>query len=90
MASSPPFTLAEKAKQYHIAVHPRDAILDPPDSYLFVQTTLILATAFLWMQAYLFYSIRTLRDRKSAMPLYCLYVHQPLSLKKNLKKKPNV
>ena len=77
MASSPPFALAEKAKQYHIAVHPVDAILDPPDSYLFIQTTLILATAFLWMQAYLFYSIRTLRDHKSAMPLYCLYVHPP-------------
>ena len=77
MASSPPyapFLLAQKAKGYHVAVHPADSRLDPPESYLLVQTLLILFTAILWTMAYFFYSIRTFRDHKSAMPLYCLYV----------------
>ena len=69
-----PFLLAHKINEYHIAVHPADSSLDPPGSYLFVQTSLILSTALLWMMAYLFYSIRTFRDHKSAMPLYCLHV----------------
>lgn len=67
--------LAQKAKGYHIAVHPADARLDPPESYLLVQTFLIVSVALFWMMAYLFYSVRTIRDHKSAMPLYCLYIY---------------
>ena len=77
MASLPPnapFSLAQNAKGYHIGVHPADSVLDPPESYLLVQTLLVLFTALLWTMAYLFYSIRTFRDHKSAMPFHCLYV----------------
>lgn len=66
--------LAQIVERYHVAVHAADAGLDPPQSYLLVQTSLVLCAGLLWTMAYLFYSIRAFRDHKSAMPLYSLYV----------------
>lgn len=71
---SPPFMLARIVEGYHVAVHAADARLDPPKSYLLVQTSLVLCAGLLWTMAYLFYSIRAFRDHKSAMPIYSLYV----------------
>ncbi|CAD6570135.1 MAG: hypothetical protein ASARMPRED_003501 [Alectoria sarmentosa] len=70
---SPPFMLARKVEGYHVAVHAADARLNPPKSYLLVQTSLVLCAGLLWTMAYLFYSIRAFRDHRSAMPLYSLY-----------------
>ena len=54
----------------HLGVHPADKALNPPDSYLFVQDALAIACGACWVIAYLFCTLRCLRDKRSGIPLY--------------------
>lgn len=56
----------------HLAVHPADRQLDPPESYFFVQDGLIVACGTFWVLAYFFYGIRCISDRACGMPFHCL------------------
>jgi len=56
----------------HLAVHPADKILNPPESYLLVQDALIIATGTFWTIAYLWYILRCIRDKRSGMPMAAL------------------
>jgi hypothetical protein len=62
------FVLARQWK-YHIAVHPADLALNPPESYLFIQDVLILFCAIVWAISYVDLIRLTLKDRRSPMPL---------------------
>ncbi|KFY32786.1 hypothetical protein V495_08738 [Pseudogymnoascus sp. VKM F-4514 (FW-929)] len=56
----------------HLVVQPSDLRLNPPESYLFIQDGLIIACGLLYSLCYLFYSIRTYRDKRCAGPVLCV------------------
>ncbi len=56
----------------HLVVHPADKALNPPESYLFVQDALIIATGTFWTIAYFWYTLQCRRDRRSGMPMAAL------------------
>ncbi|KAF2808801.1 uncharacterized protein BDZ99DRAFT_463679 [Mytilinidion resinicola] len=70
-----PFTLAKSLEKRHLIVQPSDLALNPPQSYLFVQDFLILSCAILYCFCYIFYTIRTKRDRFLAVPIDLMYVY---------------
>lgn len=47
----------------HLIVQPSDALLRPPQSYLFIQDFLIVSCGILYALCYFFYMTRTYRDR---------------------------
>lgn len=63
------FELARSLEHSHLIVQPSDARLNPPQSYLFVQDFLIIACGLLYLFCYLFYIIRTIRDRHLSGPV---------------------
>ena len=67
------FALADSITS-HLGVHPADAALDPPASYLFVQDALIIASGIFWALAPFFSTLRCLRDKRSgtSVPLLCV------------------
>lgn len=69
----PPFGLA-RSYTTHLVVQPSDLRLNPPESYLFVQDSLIIACGLLYSLCYVFYTIRTYSDRTFAGPVVCVYV----------------
>ena len=72
-----PFSLAKLLeKRQHLIAHPSDLHLDPPQSYLFVQDFLIVLCAIVYCFAYVFYMIRTKRDRFLAGPVDLMYGDQ--------------
>lgn len=64
-----PFDLAHSFSHSHLIVQPADSLLNPPQSYLFVQDFLIIACGFLYILCYLFYMTRTIRDRHLSGPV---------------------
>jgi len=76
MASNDPNLTFAIAKQItrHIGVDPADQQFKLPESYLFVQDELIIASGTFWVLAYFFYSIRCFSERRCAMPFNCMYV----------------
>lgn len=69
------FEWASWLENNHIIVHAADLQLNPPQSYLFVQDFLIILCALLYCFCYVFYTLRTKRDRFLAGPVDLLYVH---------------
>jgi hypothetical protein len=63
------FSLAHSLETSHLIPQPSDLLLNPPQSYLFVQDFLILTCALLYLLCYLFYALRTVRDRRLAGPV---------------------
>ena len=57
----------------HLAVHPVDAKLNPPATYLYVQDGLIVLCGTFWILAYVFYIIRCHRDNRAGLPLHSIY-----------------
>jgi hypothetical protein len=58
----------------HLVVQPADLRLNPPESYLFVQDSLIVACGLLYSLCYIFYTIRTYSDKRLAGPILAVYV----------------
>jgi len=56
-------------ESHHLIPQPSDLLLNPPQSYLFVQDFLIITCALLYLLCYLFYALRTVRDRRLAGPV---------------------
>ena len=63
------FALSRSLESTHLIPQPSDLSLSPPQSYLFVQDFLILTCALLYLLCYLFYALRTVRDRRLAGPV---------------------
>ena len=63
------FALSRSLESTHLIPQPSDLSLSPPQSYLFVQDFLILTCALLYLLCYLFYALRTIRDRHLAGPV---------------------
>lgn len=63
------FSLARSLETSHLIPLPSDLALSPPESYLFVQDFLIFTCALLYLLCYLFYALRTVRDRHLAGPV---------------------
>lgn len=63
------FTPARSLETTHLIPQPADLLLNPPQSYLFVQDFLIFTCGFLYLLCYLFYALRTIRDRHLAGPV---------------------
>ena len=63
------FALSRSLESTHLIPQPADLRLSPPQSYLFVQDFLILTCALLYLLCYLFYALRTVRDRRLAGPV---------------------
>jgi hypothetical protein len=63
------FSLAHSLETSHLIPQPSDLLLNPPQSYLFVQDFLILTCALLYLLCYLFYALRTVRDAHLAGPV---------------------
>lgn len=57
----------------HLIAHPSDLRLKPPQTYLFVQDFLIIQCAVVYCFAYIFYMLRTMRDRFLAGPIDLMY-----------------
>lgn len=68
------FTVAKWLERNHLIEYGPDMALNPPQSYLLVQDFLILSCAIIYCFCYLFYTIRTKRDRYLAGPIDALYV----------------
>ncbi|KAK5741610.1 hypothetical protein LTR17_003815 [Elasticomyces elasticus] len=58
-----PFDLANSLRGHHLIVQPSDLALNPPESYLYTQDGLIISCGVLYVLCYLFYMIRTYKDR---------------------------
>ncbi|KXT00249.1 hypothetical protein AC578_1207 [Pseudocercospora eumusae] len=58
-----PFELATKYSHHHLIVQPKDLALEPPESYLFIQDGLIISCGVLYSLCYLFYMLRTVKDK---------------------------
>lgn len=58
----------ELAKRYHthLVVQSVDLRLDPPESYFYVQDGLVVACGVLYSLCYLFYMMRTYKDKRCA------------------------
>ena len=69
-----PFEVARQLESAHLIVHEADLKFNPPESYLFVQDFLIILCAILYCLCYIFYTLRTKRDRFLAGPVDLLYV----------------
>ncbi|KID79308.1 uncharacterized protein G6M90_00g021010 [Metarhizium brunneum] len=67
------FEWASWLENNHIIVHAADLQLNPPQSYLFVQDFLIILCALLYCFCYVFYTLRTKRDRFLAGPVDLLF-----------------
>jgi len=63
------FALSRSLESTHLIPQPADLRLSPPQSYLFVQDFLVLTCALLYLLCYLFYALRTVRDRRLAGPV---------------------
>lgn len=61
-----PFDLANTYSQSHLIVQPADLALNPPESYLFIQDGLIISCGVLYALCYLFYMMRTIKDKTVA------------------------
>lgn len=68
-----PFEAARWLEAHHILVYKPDMILDPPQSYLFVQDFLILLCALLYCFCYIFFSIRIIKERFIPAPISLMY-----------------
>lgn len=79
------FDLARYCQHSHLVVQPADLALNPPESYLFVQDGLIIACGVLYALCYLFYMIRTYRDKTCAGFIEFTYacIHRLLNIAKN-------
>lgn len=73
LASIMHFKVAKWLENNHLIEYAPDMALGPPQSYLFVQDFLILSCAVIYCFCYLFYTIRTKRDRYLAGPIDALY-----------------
>lgn len=60
------FELANNYRHAHLVVQPSDLALNPPESYLYIQDGLIVSCGVLYALCYLFYMIRTYRDKTCA------------------------
>jgi len=60
------FELANYYRHAHLVVQPSDLVLNPPESYLYIQDGLIISCGVLYALCYLFYTIRTYRDKTCA------------------------
>lgn len=60
------FELANDYRGAHLVVQPSDLPLNPPESYLYIQDGLIISCGVLYSLCYLFYMIRTYRDKTCA------------------------
>jgi hypothetical protein len=63
------FAPSHLLESHHLIPQPSDLLLNPPQSYLFVQDFLIITCALLYLLCYLFYALRTVRDRRLAGPV---------------------
>ena len=66
------FDVARRLTSQHLIVLPSDLALNPPESYLFVQDGLIISCGVLYVLCYIFYMIRTYKDKHLAGPVYVL------------------
>jgi hypothetical protein len=66
------FNLARRLTSQHLIVQPSDLALNPPESYLFVQDGLIISCGVLYVLCYIFYMIRTYKDKHLAGTVYFL------------------
>lgn len=57
-----PFELANQYAYKHLIVQPSDLHLNPPESYLFIQDSLIISYGVLYALFYMFYMTRTYKD----------------------------
>lgn len=60
------FELAKNYRHAHLVVQPGDLALNPPESYLYIQDGLIISCGVLYALCYVFYMIRTYRDKTCA------------------------
>ncbi|KAI5262804.1 hypothetical protein E4T47_09202 [Aureobasidium subglaciale] len=60
------FELAKSYQHAHLVVQPSDLALNPPESYLYIQDGLIISCGVLYALCYIFYMIRTYRDKTCA------------------------
>lgn len=63
------FGYAHNLTGRHLIVQPSDALLSPPESYLFVQDFLIISCGVLYAFCYFFYMLRTVKDKTLAGPV---------------------
>ena len=70
-----PFWLARRVSA-HVAIHPVDQELHPPDGYLYIHDALVIGAGLFWALGYLFASIRCVRDKAPGIPLYCMQVEK--------------
>lgn len=57
------FEVANSLAGRHLVVQPADAVLDPPEAYLYVQDFLIISCGVVYELCYAFYICRTIRDK---------------------------
>ncbi len=64
-----PFELAKRYGASHLIVQPADLLLDPPESYFYVQDGFIVSCGVLYILCYFFYMMKTFKDKTCAGPV---------------------